>query len=305
MQIKPAFDQRNCERRIVDAFVKYYLNSNGRHYEFICRPEEKYPQRSQLPDFEYRDMQQESVALIELGIITAPYKLVSKYRTIHSGFRKLCRELECERTVIGEFWLVIPYDNIRKRKSEKWETYFKRIKTTVQRKANSMHVGDREVIDNILLLKCPDTGYSWCCSPPPLFTELVPKTTDWLEETIASVKKIADLFKEAGEKFTNYRMNNSTNFLLLLHKGYEFIRDDVSESIKWVKAGLFAKEHCSLPIFSGLYEVDILILDPFGKKDITLCSCYPHSKSVGLCSYSQVFRDTDEMNNCLEYYFPV
>ena len=290
MQIKPTFDKKALERSIADAFVQFHLNNTDKtNYEFVCRPDEEHGGSIKLPDFEYKDKNGDFTQLIEMGRIM--HMDTTRHMTIYKGFLTICEELE--RRVTGVYWLGVNHEKIQKAKTKKWTTYFAEMESAIERKAMTMTAGDNENIDGVFLQKFDDQGASFS-----LFsTNLSPLDTQ-------NITWLVKLLQETGEKFTNYRMRNSRNILLLLQMETDIIKDEISVPIRLLKAGIYGKEHCSLPLFSGLYTVYVMFIEPFWDKEINLCQCYPHLVCVGLCKNSQIFKDIDDMHNSLKHYFP-
>ncbi|MBE0434027.1 hypothetical protein IBX73_11270 [candidate division WOR-3 bacterium] len=156
-----------------------------------------------------------------------------------------------------------------------------------------MTAGDQRNIDGVLLQKFGDQGASFSF----FSTNLSPLNTQ-------RIYWFVKLLKETGEKFVNCREVNNRNILLLLHMDTDIAKDEITVPIRLLEAGIYGKEHCSLPLFSGLYAVYVMFIEPFWGKEITICQCYPQLICMGLCRSSQIFKDADEMHHYLRRYFP-
>jgi hypothetical protein len=278
------YDEKNFEKNIIDAFAKYY--QGGSTYIFDCRPDEMC--HTPAPDFKFINKATKNILYIELTRITS--QNLEYERAVHETFKPLGENLTGK--IKGSYILIIKLEDIPKiTKKKRRDKLIATLEQEILKISTSMNENNKfELQSGIILLKYTNEG-----------SDILPFVSDIMSPLASKDKSyLINLFIETGTKFKDFRNNNSTNLLVILHSRRIYPWSEIGHLIKDIKAGLYGKQIFPSDMIDGIYDV---ILDLEWQQDITISECYPNLKSEGMGPKSQICdNQRDYTNACLKYF---
>jgi hypothetical protein len=276
------YDEKKFEKNLTEAFLKHYKKTTS--YRYLCRPDEccNIP----APDFKYTDIRDNGIVYIELTRITV--QNLSYEKGVRDTFAPLSAHLRGK--IKGSFLLLIDLDDVSKTTKAEREKSLAELEHTIVEASNSMNENDKLALEKgITLVKYANIDscvYLHIRNLSPLNSE--------------DKSYLVDLFKKKGQKFLQFRKSNTTHLLLILHNQRVYPWNDIGNFIREIQSGLY--EDISFPS-DMIDEVYDIILDLEWQQDITVSECYPHSKSEGMGSKTQICETQREYTNwCINYF---